>query len=179
MRHGLIITAIGKDQPGIVDRVSGLIFQHQCNLEDSRMAILGGEFALIVLVTGPAESLAKLEEALPRVAGELDLTSHARPTRIEEAQAEPGAGTIPYQITAVAMDHPGIVHRITHLLARHKINVASLETQRSFAANTGTPVFSLTLEVQVPADVSIARLRDSLAAVADEENLDLQLRAKN
>ncbi len=46
MREGLIISAIGRDRPGIVDRLSGAIFRNGCNLEDSRMAILGGEFAL-------------------------------------------------------------------------------------------------------------------------------------
>ncbi|MBI4585703.1 MAG: ACT domain-containing protein [Planctomycetes bacterium] len=179
MRQGLIISAIGKDQPGIVDRASGLIFQHQCNLEDSRMAILGGEFALIVLVTGPAEALSCLEEELPRLAGEMGLTLQIRRTRLEEALPEHAAKTLPYQITAVAMDHPGIVHRLSHVLARHHVNVASLETHRTHAPNTGTPVFSLSIEAQVPVEVPIARLRSALEAIADEENLDLQFRAKN
>ena len=49
----LVISAIGQDRPGIVDEVSAFILSHQCNVEDSRMAVLGGDFALIMLVSGP------------------------------------------------------------------------------------------------------------------------------
>ena len=57
-KESILISASGRDQPGIVDRVSGAIFDAGANLEDSRMAILGGEFALFVLVGGTTEQLA-------------------------------------------------------------------------------------------------------------------------
>ena len=56
-RETVLVSASGRDQPGIVDSVSGVIFDAGANLEDSRMAILGGEFALFVLVTIPASSI--------------------------------------------------------------------------------------------------------------------------
>ncbi|MBM3890900.1 MAG: glycine cleavage system protein R, partial [Verrucomicrobia bacterium] len=45
MRQYLVVSAVGQDRPGIVDRISEFILDHDCNIEDSRMAILGGEFA--------------------------------------------------------------------------------------------------------------------------------------
>ncbi len=176
VREGLIVTAVGTDRPGIVDRLSGVILDEGCNLEDSRMAILGGHFALIVLVTGDAEALGRLPSALSRLEDELGLGLQLRSTRLEPAKGEARAGLL-YRITAVAMDHPGIVHRISHLLADRGINVAALDTRVTHAPTTGTPVFSLTIDAQVPPGVSLARLRSVLARLADDEDLDLEVHA--
>ena len=52
MNQKLVITALGKDRPGIVDELSSTLFTHQLNIEDSRMSVLGGEFAIQLLVSG-------------------------------------------------------------------------------------------------------------------------------
>ena len=177
LREGLIVAAVGRDRPGIVDRISGAIFQAGCNLEDSRMAILGGEFALVALVSGPEKRLEEVRSAVAKLSGELELVVQFKSTRPEP----PGPGReerIPYQLTAVSMDHPGIVHRITHLLAEHGVNVANLETRLAHAPVSGTPIFSLELEAQVPGELPMARLREALKALSDSENIDLDLRAE-
>ena len=74
------------------------------------------------------------------------------------------------------MDHPGIVHKITHFLSERGINLARLETRLSHAPVTGTPVFSLTLDAELPADLPLARLRSDLSALAADENIDIDLR---
>ena len=72
-RETVLVSASGRDQPGIVDSVSGVIFDAGANLEDSRMAILGGEFALFVLVVGNADQLESVRSGLAAVASELTL----------------------------------------------------------------------------------------------------------
>ncbi|MCK5262904.1 MAG: glycine cleavage system protein R, partial [Gammaproteobacteria bacterium] len=52
MNQKLVITALGADRPGIVDELSNTLLTHQLNIEDSRMSVLGGEFAILLLVTG-------------------------------------------------------------------------------------------------------------------------------
>ena len=177
MRKDLILTAVGTDRPGIVDQISGLIFREGCNLEDSRMAILGGSFALIVLVTGSEESISRLKDSLPDIEKKLELSIHLRFGRMEDTSPGEIAKAIPYRITAVAMDHPGIVHKITNILAKHNVNVATLETRITDAPTTGTPVFSLVIEANVPTDVSVSKLRTILESAANEENLDLGFHA--
>jgi len=176
MREGLIISAIGRDRPGIVERLSGVVFENGCNLEDSRMAILGGEFALVVLVSGPAPKLGEVRRRAQEIAGELELTALYKETRIG-AGDEPRAERIPYKLTAVSLDHPGIVHRIAHLLAGQGVNVANLETRLSHAPITGAPIFSLELEAQVLAALPVSRLRSALRDLSDSENIDIDLRA--
>jgi glycine cleavage system regulatory protein len=74
-------------------------------------------------------------------------------------------------------DHPGIVHKLTRLLASLSVNVSRLDTELSHAPGTGTPVFSLELEAEVPTDVSVASLRSELVRLAEAENIDLEMRA--
>jgi glycine cleavage system transcriptional repressor len=176
MREGLIITAVGQDRPGIVERISGAIFQVGCNLEDSRMAILGGEFALVALVGGSVSRLEEVERVVRDLCAEIGLSAQFKPTRIGPARAE-AEGRIPYKLTAVAMDQPGIVHKITHLLAEHGVNVATLETRLTYAPDSGTPIFALELLAQVPARLPVAQLRQALRELSDAENLDLELHA--
>ncbi|MEE3199716.1 MAG: ACT domain-containing protein [Planctomycetota bacterium] len=168
-KESILISASGRDQPGIIDRVSGAIFDAGANLEASRMAILGGEFALFVLVGGTTEQLAAVRAGLDEVSGELDLTLQVKPV----AAAQPGADVIGYRLQAVSLDHPGIVHRLTGLLRTRGVNVASLETSLAQAPITGTPIFSLDMEVQVPVDQPVNELREELQRLAAEENIDV------
>jgi glycine cleavage system transcriptional repressor len=175
--NALILFATGRDRPGIVDRISGVIFEHGCNLEDSRMAVLGEDFALIVLITGVRDDLKAVEEAMPRVAADLGLTAHFKQT-LAGAGARRGQGpAIRYSLRAVAMDHPGIVHKVTRVLSEQGVNVVRLDTSLSNAPVTGTPVFSLELEAEVPAGVPVKALRGRLERLAEAENIDLEIRA--
>ena len=177
MSGGLIITAVGQDRPGIVDRVSGAIYQEGCNLEDSRMAILGGEFALMLLAVGPREQLDAVRARVQKIGEELGLSTLFRTTEAAPKRAEL-AGRLPFRISAVSLDQPGIVHRITHLLATHGVNVADLETRLTHAPITGAPMFSLELDVHVPADLPLAKLRLALKSLAEAENIDLEIKAE-
>ena len=58
-KDNLILTAVGPDQVGLVEKISQFIAQHGCNIEDSKMAVFCGEFALILLISGDAGSLLK------------------------------------------------------------------------------------------------------------------------
>jgi len=177
MREGLILSAIGHDRPGIVDRLSGAVYEAGCNLEDSRMAILGGEFALLVLIAGASERLAGARDAVERICRDLELVTQWKSTRIAgPVSGQPGF--MPYRVTAVALDQPGIVHKIAHVLVQKGVNVADLETRLSHAPDSGAPLFSLELLAQVPAGVSISPLREALRELSERENIDLELRAK-
>ena len=168
-RETVLVSASGRDQPGIVDSVSGVIFDAGANLEDSRMAILGGEFALFVLVAGSVGQLEAVRAGLAEVASELSLELQIKPV----AASRPSSDVICYNLQAVALDHPGIVHRITGILRDRGVNVASLDTSLNQAPITGTPIFSLEMQVQVPVDQAVNELRGELQAAAAEENIDI------
>ncbi|MFZ5473506.1 MAG: glycine cleavage system protein R, partial [Pseudomonadota bacterium] len=80
-RDFLVITATGDDQVGLVQRFTSRLAEAGCNIEESRMALLGGQFAIIMLVSGRWDALSRLEDRLPAIGEELGLTIVARRTR--------------------------------------------------------------------------------------------------
>ena len=50
-----IITAVGPDRPGMAHALARELFEAQCNLEDTTMTRLSGQFAMILAVAAPAE----------------------------------------------------------------------------------------------------------------------------
>lgn len=169
----LVITALGPDRPGIVSDLSGLIHEVGANLEDSRMAVLGGEFALLLLVSGADATLSHVESKLASSGEALGLRLLCKRT----SDARHPKNVLPYAIRVSGFDRPGIVQTVTAILARRKINVTALESRLSYAAESGTPLFVLEAELEVPSETVLADLRRELNAKCDEENLDVMLEA--
>jgi glycine cleavage system transcriptional repressor len=170
MSH-FVLTAIGRDRPGIVDGLAGFLRERGANLEDSRMAILGGEFAVMLLFSVSADRTAEIERELPRYAAQSSLTTVLHPT---VSPAERGRGpAVPLRIEAVALDHPGIVHEVAHALAEKGVNIESLTTRVTQAPMSGSPLFEMTLEVSVPGAIRLADVRNELADIAVRLNLYL------
>jgi glycine cleavage system transcriptional repressor len=166
----LVVTAVGPDRPGLVNRISGLIHEAGANLEDSRMAILGGEFALIVLVAGEEAAVARVERDAARLEAELGLKLLTKRT-----QAEASRNFLPYAIRVSGVDRPGIVRAVAQVFEQRGINVASLESRVSYAPDSGTPLFALEAELEVPSQAQLSELRRAVATLSDDENLDVSL----
>jgi glycine cleavage system transcriptional repressor len=164
----LVISALGQDRPGIVKALSKKILDEGCNITDSRMTVLGGEFAVLILTEGHWNTLAKLESALPDLEQELDLTIISKRTE----QKTPSNNLLPYMVEVVSMDHPGIVNQLAEFFSNRKINIEDMMTTSYSAAHTGTPMFSVHMSVGIPADIHIAGLREEFMDYCDSLNLD-------
>lgn len=169
----LVITAVGPDRPGLVDAVSQTLTDHKANIADSRMMNLRGEFAMILLAESPDEQVDSLNKALPEVGQTYGLTVMVR--RATPDQANRRGHGVPYRISTYAMDQAGLVHRITHVLHQHKINIEELQTNLTHGPHTGTPLFSMDMVVTLPADVALSALRDELEQLCDDLNCDLDI----
>jgi len=167
----LVLSALGKDRPGIVDELSQTVLDCGCSINDSRMAVLGGEFAMIILLSGHWNAIAKIEGMLPRLQTDLELTIQSKRTESRKS----AGNLVPYAVEVVSMDHPGIVHDIANFFSRRQINIEDLYTSTYVAPHTGTPMFSLHLTVGIPADTAIATLRGEFMDFCDELNLDAML----
>ena len=174
MNELIVISALGSDRPGIVQSLAAAVLDRDGNILDSRMTVLGGEFAVLMLVSGTAATIEQLEQARPQLEAELDLTLIMRRTRARE---QAGAG-MPYAADVVAMDHPGIVHDIANFFSGRGINIDELNTGTYSAPHTGTPMFSLHLTLSVPAQESVAKLRDAFLDFCEERNLDASFTPK-
>jgi glycine cleavage system transcriptional repressor len=164
----LAITACGDDKTGLVGQLSGKIADSGCNIEESRMAVLGGKFALVMLVSGPWHAMSRLESQLPALGEQLGLVIVQERTGKRERTQQ----AIPYNVELVTMDRPGIVHSLSSFFARNSINIEDLQTSTYFAAQTGTPMLSLVMTIGIPSNVHIATLRGDFLDYCDDLNLD-------
>jgi glycine cleavage system transcriptional repressor len=171
MKKYFVISALGRDRPGIVNQLSRAILDAGGNIEDSRMTVLGGEFALILLVSGAWNAIAKLEGQIKALEKKLELTLVAKATEPRALKA----AMVPYLVDVVAMDHPGIVHDVAEFFSTREINIEDLNTWTYAAAHTGTPMFSMNMTISIPADLNIGQLRDEFTRFCDELNLDATL----
>ena len=174
MRTDIVLTVTGPDRIGIVEEVTRALLELEGNVETSRMARLGGEFAVLMLVSLPAERLAQLDAAFaPLVSTGYKLTAGV--TTPDEAARH--AGWLPYVVEVKGADHEGIVHDIAGGLARLGINIESAETSVGAAPVSGTPLFTLSARVLVPALVAATDWIADLASAADEANVDIEVTA--
>jgi len=169
----LVVTAVGRDKVGTVEMITDLMAGHSANIEESRMARLGGEFAVIMLLSLAGEKVQPLCEALPSL-HEKGLTVTWRSTdlsRTAEIQ-----GFVPYEISVSGADHEGIVYRVARYLAAEGINVEDMDTRVSPAPNSGTPLFSMSASVQAPPNLTLRQLRHKLAEVGEEIDVDIEVK---
>jgi glycine cleavage system transcriptional repressor len=147
MQTNLVLTLTGPDRIGIVEDVTGLLVARGGNVEVSRMARLGGEFAILMLVSIPAEHVADLEtdlESLP--ARGYKVTT----TLVQPSRADVQAGWIPYRIEVHGADHEGIIQEVAHYLSQRGINIESMDSETTPAPISGVPLFTMTAEIAVP-----------------------------
>jgi glycine cleavage system transcriptional repressor len=175
MKQFFILSAIGKERPGIVADVTELIFESGCNLEDSAMTRLGNHFALLILLSGSAEDLAeKLARGCKRLEWDKGLTVFLSPLKGEGAVPMP-AQEPDYELRVVGLDRAGIVYRTSRLLASRGINITDLHTHVEPAPDTGSPVFTMVVDVAVPQEVDRKTLRRDLEGLADQLHVEISL----
>ena len=165
-----VLTAVGGDRPGLVREISSAIHGAGCNLEDSRMAVLAGEFAVILLLSGEHAAVESFGRSAKKLEQELDLR-----ITLKQTEQSPEREHLSRALIVTGADQPGIVHRVSEALASRGINVASLESRLGHAAFTGTPIFTLQAELQVPDASALDTVREQLDHVCDELNLSFTL----
>lgn len=163
------VTAIGADRPGIVAAVTKVLVDRGANIADSRMAILGGHFSMM-LVVQPAggDDVSALETALRPAAEELGLTLDVR--EIDEVGASRSLG-VPYVLSVYGADRPGIVHDVSETLAVAGVNIVDLRTH---VTDSEPPVYIMLMDLEVPGDAGA--LERTLTDLAAARGIDITLR---
>jgi glycine cleavage system transcriptional repressor len=168
-KNYFLLTAFGKDRPGIVAGVSKILFDLGGNIEDASMTRLGGEFSIMLVTALPSEaSAAKLDKSFQSLQKKLGLQIAVKaipPAAAHRPKQEPPK----YLISFYGTDRAGIVHQVTQALAKHQVSVTDLQTKVTGSAQK--PVYVMLLEIQVPAALNIDDLRTEL----DQLHQDLKL----
>ena len=175
VRKWFIVSAVGRDRPGIVADLAQLVFDCEANLEDSRMTLLGNEFAAILLCSGQAPDLdERLARGSKRLEWENRLTVFIRPLEGEPRPAVPAPGTRLYAIETQGMDRAGIVAGICRALADHHVNIADLHSS-TLPSPSGAALYRMNVLVEVPDSLDPARLAKALEERGAQLGVDVSI----
>ena len=135
------------------------------------MTVLGADFAILLLIDGSWDAVARLEQTFTRLERDLGIRilanrTNARPPMLDH---------IPYAVDAVCLDQPSIVHHLVDFFVGSDISVAELTTRTYPAMHTGAPMLSVQMAVNIPADTHIGTLREHFTEFCDQFNLDAVL----
>lgn len=152
--HYLVITALGTDRPGIVNTITRHVSSCGCNIEDSRLAMLGTEFTFIMLLSGSWNAITLIESTLPLKGAELDLLIVMKRT---ESQSRPPMPATVWVKVDVA-DSPHIIERFTDLFDSHQMNIAELVSKTRPADGDMPPQLYIQITAHSPAALPVQLL---------------------
>lgn len=167
------VTVIGRDQPGIAAAIADLLAEAKANIDDSRMTILGGHFAVMMLVSVPAgvdeqtlrDGLAEIRERLQLEAAVLGaVADYSGTTRPESTHV----------LTVYGVDHPGIVAAVCGELARQGVNIDDLATRVAEAGEVN--LYTIVCELTLPDALTPGELEQGLKSIGQQQGVETVLR---
>lgn len=172
MNH-FALTIVGRDRPGIVSQVTEILFKQGCNLADSSCSILGGQFAMILILGHPEftdrESFGNAFKPLE----DADLTVALRVLKPGGEIRSNIEGDL-CMISVYGSDKPGIVYRVANVLGAKKVNITDLNTK--LVGTEERPVYVMVIEAALPEGVGEEDVDNWLAPIRDELQVDISVR---
>jgi glycine cleavage system transcriptional repressor len=159
MSNWYMLTLIGKDQPGIVAKVTTALFEAGCNLGETSMIRLGNNFTVMMMVASP-DGDAGLRPILQPVVDSLQLVLH-----IDAIDGGLHQRPVPDVCIVVhGADRAGIVSQVTSCAAAAGLNIVDLESD--VAGTDDNPIYIL--QIQGRAAQGIAAIERALAPLQAE-----------
>ena len=165
----LILTVIGPDRSGLVRGLATAIADHGGNWLESRMCRLGGQFAGILRVEVAAEKA----DALAAGLRELQKTGLNVAVLRDDTVSAVAAGTRA-TLDTVGQDQPGILRRVTGVLAARGLNIEDLTSERADAPMGGGTLFRIRALLTVPPQTTLEQVRADLEAIAPDLMVELK-----
>jgi glycine cleavage system transcriptional repressor len=172
-RELLLLSATEPDRLGLVAELTGFIAERGCNVEDSRLVVLGGYAGLMLLVSGEPAALRSVLDGLDELQERHGIRAAPRlvATRRPEVPAAPQM-----VVHARAIDHAGIIHALAETVRRYGGNILELESAVESAPMSGEPLFRLRMGVRLPEPAAAeSKLWRELEAVAAAQGVDLEV----
>lgn len=164
--HYLVITALGVDRPGIVNTITRHVSSCGCNIEDSRLAMLGEEFTFIMLLSGSWNAITMIESTLPLKGAALDLLIVMKRTAAQDRPAMPATVWVQVEVT----DSPHLIERFTDLFHTHHMNIAELVSRTQPAHHDSAPQLYIQITAHSPASEETTIIEHAFKALCTELN---------
>jgi glycine cleavage system transcriptional repressor len=172
MENFLVLTAMGENRSGITNEITQLITQCGCNIVDSRIALFGQEFTLIMLLSGNNNAISRVESTLP-----LQAQQHALLTvmkRTSKHKTREFHHEIDFYIQA--KNAIGLTQKFTQFLAQRNIDIKSLSAHTEENENTlEDDQFILQIRTQIPANCPLDPLLNDFSLLCQQLNAQGQM----
>lgn len=169
------VTIISKDRPGIVADVTEVLLKLGCNIEDSSCTMLGGDFAMILIVSHEKPfSKVRLVDEFKGLYDRTGLVTSVRAVAETEICPVKEDGEL-CMISVYGSDQPGIVHRVTRALADNRVNIADLNTR--LIGTVEEPVYVLMLEATLPEGLTVEGTSELLENLRKELKVEITVRS--
>lgn len=165
-QHYLVITALGADRPGIVNTITRHVSSCGCNIEDSRLAMLGDEFTFIMLLSGSWNAITLIESTLPLKGAELDLLIVMKRTTAHLRPATPSMVWVQVEVA----DSPHLIERFTTLFYTHEMNIAELVSRTQPGNENVVPQLFIQITAHSPASQDASLFEQAFKALCTELN---------
>lgn len=173
--HYLVITALGTDRAGIVNTITRHVSKSDCNIEDSRLALFGEEFTLIMLLSGTWNAIAQIESTLPLKGAELDLLVVMK--RTDASAKRPTPTTL--WVEVALPDSPHLIERFTDLFHSQRMNIAELVAKTQPADDAAGAQLYIQITAHAPPDGPLAQIEDRFQQLCTELNAQGSIRIIN
>lgn len=171
MTNYLVITAMGSDRPGIVSKLARLASDCDCDIVDSRMALFGNEFTLIMMVSGSWAAITKIESTLPSLSVEMELMTVMKRT----SKHTPQNYISRIEVSFNGKDQRGTMKQITQFLADRSLDLAAVRSHAD-EIQPGVPVQHVYLAINIPEKVELDKLEKSIYKLAGEMSLECTIK---
>lgn len=176
MQNRYIMTAFGKDRPGIVADVTQVLYENGCNLEDTTMSMLSDEFTINLLFSSNNDNIEStlLDEC--RNLEELKkISAFIRPLKERHLTNRGNLPTCTLHVEG--MDQAGIVFKISQFLSGNKLNIVDLKSTVKVTPESGTALYLMDIQIQIPESASLKVVEEGLDIVAEELNVEITVSA--
>jgi len=172
MQSRYIMTAFGKDRPGIVADVTELLYASNCNLEDTTMSMLADEFTINLLFSSNAENIVQtLVEKCRDLEQQKSISAFIRPLKESRIARQERFSTCTLHVEG--MDQAGIVYKISQFLSANGLNIVDLKSTMKATPESGAALYLMDIHIQVPDSSSTEVFEEALNLVAEELNVEI------
>ena len=163
----IIITAIGTDKPGLVNKITSIINGNNGNIDNSKMIKIEDQFAMIIEFSIPNKKN-DIESKLNSIE---DLKIYSKLVKDYDLIKK---STKTYLI--IGSDDQGIVNTISHYFEKNNINIIEVDTFIQQAPITGSPLFNMRIVIEYnKKSIDIDKTTKDLIELSDSLNLDTKL----
>ena len=174
MPQRFIMTAFGKDRVGIVADVTRLLYDSDCNLEDTTMSMLADEFTLTLLFSCQQPQIeVQLAKECRRLEMDKGISAFVRPLESPRPKSAKGYKTCSLQIEG--LDQAGIVYKTSQFLTDRGLNIIHLDSTAKASPQSGAAIYSMKIHIQVPEEIPLDRIEEELSQLADELHVEVNM----